>query len=277
MKIIRVGGIRARFDADENVELSVQDLARSKDPALHALARVDAGSPSRDRWLSRPEMDQAFGLTVPSHERYTELVRAAQKVAFEPGSIANHRAGSPRPQAARPPPPVSAPAKGYAALSRKEFVPLAEYLAVRLASADSFEASFGEPGVRVFHFRADDLVARYSMHEIMAACAILTAREASEFGLARDRQGHYHFIQGKPDKVEYAEEITGLDLVFHTHPMTHGSTRRGPSPGDLELARALDPDHRGAVVSEDGWHSAYRAAGPRNEEAPPVRLWKPLT
>jgi hypothetical protein len=160
-------------------------------------------------------------------------------------------------------------------LARTAFVPLAEYVAARFSAADSYEAFTGDPGDRIYHFLGDDIVADYSMHEIKAALAILTAREGGwEFGLSRDPGGRYHFVQGLADRVELDGEITGTDLIFHTHPQG-GAASAHASQGDLYAARAFDPDRRAAAVSQDGWSTEYsinEVGGVESSAA--ARLWR---
>lgn len=275
-KTVTVESIRVKFDADESPVLSVTDLKKSADGALKQLATLGG----RDRWLSRAEMEGATGLYANTHYRYENLARGAQAVAFEGTSIARLReeaAAGRAPALDTRPAPVNAAAAAAGELPRSAFVPLAEFLATQFAVADSYASELGDGTNRIYHFAADDLLTRYSLPELKAACAILTARNGFEFALTRDEHGGQHLVQGIPNQVEMHSEVIGVDQVFHTHPTLYGATQRGPSTGDLQSARDSDPDAAGCVVTEDGWNIEYAARSQANEVAAPQRLWRSAT
>jgi hypothetical protein len=202
-------------------------------------------------------------------------VGAARRRQFRATSILTLRQNPKK--VPRTPAALPVPKDQTAALERKAFVPIATYLAHRFAFADSYESSYGDGTDRIYHFNADALVARFGVDALAAAAAILTCREGVEIGLSRDAHGRYFLIQGQPDKVELDLELTGFDVVFHTHPRA-GARSAQPSSGDLHLTRAYDPDRRGAAVSEDGYWIDYsiNAAG-GVDQSPPRRLWRTPT
>lgn len=249
------------------VAVSADDLRASPDTSLQHLAQLDEAQPignitssgDSDGWVTEDEKARAMGLYVESSMKYDALWVAAQKGTFSSSSIVALRSNLAAGQASTvvAPPPLDATICPLTDQFRSAFVPLAEYLASRFVSAESYNSEYGEVGDRIYHFPADDIVTRYSLHEIKAALAILTAREGGvEFGLSRDKNGAHHLILGQPDSVVLDETITGFDLIMHTHPL-RGERGSLPSSGDLFLARAHDPNQRGFVVTQDGWSREY--------------------
>jgi len=269
---MQIRNVRYRLNRNEGVELKTADLKRSEEPALKELAKADQ---SRDGWVSPEEVLATQGMSGGTYLGHIDMVNEARKQAFGAFSVVGLRASVARGEdVVRSVPPALA--QGDADLShlpRSAFVPLAEHLAARLARAESYESYYGEPGDRIFHTDISELVATHSRHELFAALAIVAAREGgNEFGMSRSEDGRVHLIQGKPDAVELDPEITGVDLIIHTHPRV-GSDGARASQGDLFSAREYDPDHKASVISEDGWFSEYAASSEGVQEQTPRRMW----
>jgi hypothetical protein len=279
MAVLKVQGIRVKFNNDEEASLSVADL-RNGDGRLSALAAADQvggvgrvqASGNKDGWVSEAEIARTTGLYASATMDGLKLAAEARRQHTGNRLVAAMRES--HAPVVKAPPPLGIPEAQMGEQPRSAFVPLAEHLASRFAKAQSYAAAYGDPGNQIFHFKADDVVQAYSLHEIKAALAILTAREGGlEFALSRDKQGAHHLVQGQPDQVEFDEDITGFDQVFHTHP-THGSQGAFPSHGDLVMARAHDPDHRAGVVTQDGFTLDYETTERGNTLGEPARLWR---
>lgn len=280
MNVFKVNGCAVRFNADEQAEVNAQDLKNSADPNLQVLAQLDepVGQGdvqtvgNGDGWVSQDELSQSTGLYVSSHYAFQDMVRTAKQLAFAPTSTQALRETAKRgasPALAAAPVSLKTRTEDLSQLPRVAFVPLAEHLARCLAKADAYDTRSGP----VHHVSAGDLVQRYDVHEIAAACAIITSREAMELSLTCDANGHHHLVQGQPDRVELDARITGLDCVFHTHPAS-GEVNAQPSRGDV-VALRLDPNHMGGVVSEDGIWVQYAGNAQGGVDIQmPRRLWR---
>lgn len=275
-----IEGIRVRIDANDGVELSAEDLARSSDAQLRSLALSDAAGDARTRssgnkngWVSEAELLRTTGLNPPASDAFERISRQVRTAKYpQVARLVSKRAPKKPPT---PPKPLKAGPTPFGDRPRSVFIPLAEYLSARFVGAQHYQASTDVAGALVHHFNGDDLVRRYSMHELQAALAILTMREggALEFGLSKDKEGHHHVILGLPDKVELDVNKVGFDLLFHTHPKS-GPVHAQPSAGDLFSAREYDPNHRAAAVSRDGWLVEYRTTPSGQTLTLPTRLWK---
>jgi|CXWL01.1.fsa_nt_gi hypothetical protein len=270
--MIKVQGIRAKLNSQEQVRLSVRDLKASSDLTLRDIAATKpnraAGKPAE--WIGEEELDKRTGWTGSSAIAFAALANEVRRSHFKPKLIETLRASASR-KAPVAPAPLRVPASKLASLSRKAFVPLAEYVAARFVDVKSFRSAIA--GDKVFYFDGSDIVAKYSLHEIQAALAILTARQGGfEFGVSKSKQGRHQFVQGFSTQVELDSRATGLDLLFHTHP-ANGPIKAQPSAGDMLLARDLDPNHHAAAVSQDGWLVTYESKGARQMAAPPKRIW----
>ncbi len=273
---LQVEGVRVRFDQNERPELSVPDLAKSKDAALRELATADGltarsalGEGKKDKWLSVDEVDDR-AISGRAWSRFVGLVETAREQHAGCELIASGRKAGKKPatSALALPAPLKVAENDMNAQPRAAFVPLAEHISARFSDAKSYKSSSGEA---MYYFDASDLVAGYTMHEIKAAIAIVTYREGvdTEFALTKREDGRYFLIQGGGHYVEMRKRFTGVDMLFHTHPKM-GSEQVLPSGPDLGLVAAEDPDRQAAIVTAHGWTLDYDDAGYK----PPARaLW----
>ncbi len=272
--------IHCRLDAEDRVEFKATDLARSSSTSLKQAALADLSTPrdgvnpsgNCDGWVSESELWRATGLGGSTPFDFQDLVHEAQQRGHKQVTLlALRRANRPLPPL---PPPLARSATNLATRSRTDYVPLAEYLAHAFAKAESYASTIPDAAYRTYYFRADAVLRGRRIEEVAAACAILTAREGREVELCQNTKGQRFLVLGLPGEVETFSDLTGVDLIFHTHPLT-GAQQAQPSGGDLDMAKHVDPNHRGAAVSEDGWWVGYVASqsGACDIEEP-RRLWQ---
>jgi len=262
--------IDVRFSESDGVEFKTADLARADGDNVQSLATADRDG---NGWVTANEVLSTQGLSGSTYFLHEDLMNVARRRHFAAVSVAGLRAKLAAGGSVTTPRPARL-GRANADLSarpRSAFVPLANHLASRLASAKSYASIYGD-GDDIFHTEVGDLWRGHSRHELFAALSILAAREGGmEFGLSRSADGRIHLVQGAPEKLELDADETGLDLIIHTHPRS-GADGARPSQGDFFAASEYDPDHLGSVVSDDGWFAKYTSVGGNDADSPRL-LW----
>lgn len=265
-----------RFDENDQAMVSVKDLKAQKS-GISATASADKAqapglvvSGNGDGWVSEEELGRTQGLNAGDIYAFRDLVRRARLSAFSDTSISYLKStGAPLPSE---PYVMVAPTVNR---FRKDYPPLATYLAGRIAQGESYDSP--AYGLTMGYFDATDVVKKYSLDEIGGALSVLALRNGMEIALCRkeDAQGTKYFIvTGEVERVVLHEEVVGTDLIFHTHP-GRGAEAASPSTGDIYAARVFDADKKGGAVSEDGWKGEYSINSQQGvDTGDPYKLWR---
>jgi hypothetical protein len=84
-----IEGIRVRIDANDGVELSAEDLARSSDAQLRSLALSDAAGDARTRssgnkngWVTKPSCCAPPDLNPPASDAFERISRQVRTAKY---------------------------------------------------------------------------------------------------------------------------------------------------------------------------------------------------